>query len=453
MKRQAEDYRQAAAAAEHRAESAVDGDDEQREALEERTACEQSADELAEQIAEQEKQLETMRLRLAKVNATLETVRSQRDILNARLKVAQARITLAARSPKRAILARAVPIGAVVLAGGLIILAAVVFWPGGEPAQPSGAAASILGEHVIQYEAKPECLAFLPRAIPTFGFGFATGNADGTVNLFHIGRDGLVQPGAHIFGHIDKINAISFSPDATRFATASKDGTIRVWETWGDSRRKALRCFEPQQGSMTAVVFSPDGNQVLSGGPSGMIQLWDIRTQAVIKGSKVGSLRSGIGTMDWSRDGTQVLLGARVHGADSMSLWSLVDGWEETVFDTSDQPAWEVAFSNSGDQAYARCVGSIRVYDLTSGQVVRQFGTGIRAAAFSLAVQRVWSADESGALQLWDAETGEVIQTFATHLEGIFQLALSQDGTKGVSASHDGTIRVWDLTSSSPEGN
>ena len=93
------------------------------------------------------------------------------------------------------------------------------------------------------------------------------------------------------------------------------------------------------------------------------------------------------------------------------------------------------------------------MYDLTSDQVSRQFGANVRRAAFSVATQRVLSADESDVLTLWDTETGKVIQGFTANVEGIYLVALSADGTKGLGASEDGTIRVWDLPPSLPRDN
>jgi len=444
LRRQAEDHRQGAAAAERRAESAIDADHVQ-EALAEKTACQESADELAEQIAEQEKQLETIQLRLAKVNATLETVRGQRDVLNARLKVAQVQVDLATRSPKRALLGRVLRIGAVVAVGGLATLAAVVLWTSSKPAD--------LGEQVVPVETGTSCLAFMPTALPNYGFGFAVGNRDGSVTLFAIHEDGEVRRSAHLFGHIEKINAIAFSPDGTQFVTGSNDGTIRCWDTTGDKSRKELWRVEAGQGRIVVVLYSPDGTQILSGAQDGMIQLWDVDTQTEIKKSKVSTLRSCFRTMDWSRDGKHVLLGAKLHGEDSMSLWSLVENSEEIVFYTNDRPTSTVAFSHSGDQAYSVHSGSICVYDLTSDQVSRQFGANVRRAAFSVATQRVLSADESDVLTLWDTETGKVIQGFTANVEGIYLVALSADGTKGLGASEDGTIRVWDLPPSLPRDN
>jgi WD40 repeat protein len=235
--------------------------------------------------------------------------------------------------------------------------------------------------------------------------------------------------------------------------TGSNDGTIRCWETTGDKSRKELWRIEAGQAPITAVLYSPDGSQILSGSQKGMIQVWDADTLSEVKRSKVSGMRTWIQTMDWSRDGTHVLLGARGRGMDSMSLWSIDDGWEETVFKTNETPTWTLAFSHSGDQAYSFCSGSIYVNDLVSGKLIRQFGTKIEAAAFSLATERVWTADEAGNLRIWNTKTGEVIQGYTAELESTKHVALSADGTIGLTASRDGMLRVWNLPPTSPQEN
>ena len=104
--------------------------------------------------------------------------------------------------------------------------------------------------------------------------------------------------------------------------------------------------------------------------------------------------------MDWSRDGTRVLIGARVHGAQSMGLWDFFDAFEERVFDTDKEPTSVVVFAGSEEQTYSLRSGSIYVHDLASGQLLRQFGANIRVAAFSSSTDRVWSADGSQVLTL-----------------------------------------------------
>ncbi len=71
------------------------------ETLQEKAEQERLVAELQALVAEQDEELESLRVTLAKVTATLLQLRSQRDHLNARLRIAQARVTLDGAKPAR----------------------------------------------------------------------------------------------------------------------------------------------------------------------------------------------------------------------------------------------------------------------------------------------------------------------------------------------------------------
>lgn len=48
-------------------------------------------------------------------------------------------------------------------------------------------------------------------------------------------------------------------------------------------------------------------------------------------------------------------------------------------------------------------------------------------------------------IKLWDAYTGQIIQTLEGHLLGISDIAWSYDAEHIASASDDKTIRIWSL--------
>jgi WD40 repeat protein len=61
--------------------------------------------------------------------------------------------------------------------------------------------------------------------------------------------------------------------------------------------------------------------------------------------------------------------------------------------------------------------------------------------------RRVFGGQGGGAVRLWDAETGKVIQNYLGHTRRIASVALSPDEKKIASTSDDGTVRVWDVES------
>jgi len=58
---------------------------------------------------------------------------------------------------------------------------------------------------------------------------------------------------------------------------------------------------------------------------------------------------------------------------------------------------------------------------------------------------RAVSASEDGTLKLWDLETGSELRTLAGHSVWVTGVAMSADGRRAVSASVDQTLKVWNL--------
>lgn len=55
--------------------------------------------------------------------------------------------------------------------------------------------------------------------------------------------------------------------------------------------------------------------------------------------------------------------------------------------------------------------------------------------------------DFDAVVQLWEADSGKEVHCFIGHEGIINNLALSNDGTRFVSASSDKSAKVWDLMS------
>ncbi len=64
--------------------------------------------------------------------------------------------------------------------------------------------------------------------------------------------------------------------------------------------------------------------------------------------------------------------------------------------------------------------------------------------------RRVLSGSHDRTLRLWDLQTGRLLRTFIGHLDGVFTVATSPDGRAAFSASHDGTFMLWDLQTGEP---
>src|SRR5262249_37334571 len=83
-----------------------------------------------------------------------------------------------------------------------------------------------------------------------------------------------------------------------------------------------------------------------------------------------------------------------------------------------------------------------------SPALVRTFvGHEDKAAAVAVTAdgRRVLSGSHDHTLRLWDLQTGRLLRSFVGHKGGVFMVATVPDGRGALSASGDGTIRLWDL--------
>ncbi|XRB14264.1 EF-hand domain-containing protein [Pseudoscourfieldia marina] len=70
----------------------------------------------------------------------------------------------------------------------------------------------------------------------------------------------------------------------------------------------------------------------------------------------------------------------------------------------------------------------------------------VTSASYSADGTRIVSASEDGTVRVWDATTGACLSVLEGHSDAVKSASYSSDGTRIVSASRDNTVRVWDAT-------
>ena len=284
------------------------------------------------------------------------------------------------------------------------------------------------------------------------------------------------------------VNTACISLDGTIIAAVFVDGTLCIYETTtGEAILPPFKVDEIPR----SVIFSRDGKLVATGGHG--LRLWN-----VVTGEEVESFDIDVYSLALSPDGTCIAAGCagryidgdvrddnyniRVINLEEMSYSHahiLPSGGEGIKLLNVNS----VAYSPDGTQIASSSDDSIvRVWDLSTGSE-RTFSansSSIRCVAFSpdgtqIAVDtglfnlstgsftphafrdkvnsiafspdgRFLTLGFGAACQIWDASTHQTLQLIG-HTDDVRSLAFFPDGKHIMSASMDGTIRVWDVES------
>ena len=232
-----------------------------------------------------------------------------------------------------------------------------------------------------------------------------------------------------------------FAPDGLRLAKT--DGSQVL--LWNLQSIRSNTVFAGHRGQVASLDFSPLGDQLLTGSADGTFRWWDAASRIELG----RSYPPGGGTVyaAYASDGARVLAGrggnVALYRASTMELLRELPGSEGTVT--------AVALAPEGLALAGNSARSVAVWDTATGTLLYRLTnhTGlITAAAFYPGGSNAMTASLDGTIRVWDMATG--VETLC--IQAGTQMAdavLSYDGS--VIASCDGgnpgTAYLWDAQS------
>jgi WD40 repeat protein len=257
-------------------------------------------------------------------------------------------------------------------------------------------------------------------------------------------------------------NLIATSDDGRWLAVCTESGTLHAWKVTeaGAYERFPLEGVEGS-GLTTMVGFTPGGRKLVSGDQDGGLRTWDLPDG--IQRPRIPPRRGQIATLSVSED-TRYLL--QVSQDREAQVWDLQDGralaripgkWTAGVLAPDGATAYLTTLDQGDVVAVDRATGQRLDVRFARPQAVA--GGAVTTHAFSkLAISHdgIWLAAASTQglpACVWEAKTGRVVQTIRGHEEPhpITAIGFSTDGKEVLTASEDGTAKVWDRTQPAPE--
>lgn len=265
------------------------------------------------------------------------------------------------------------------------------------------------------------------------GAMLVSASEDGTIRLWQLNGTEILT----IDKHGNSVNSSNFSHDGKLIVSASKDGTVRLWQLDGTT----IQIFQGHKNQVTNASFSPDGRVIVSCSTDNTIRLWKRRNDLLQHDTIVRSV-------SFSPDG-QTIASASHHR--DVRIWSVNGNLIET-FDKHNDVVNNVSFSPDGQIiASASRDATVKLWRV-DGRLLHTFedycdsnvsfspdGSKI---IFSIGADRPHNQRRIRLCKI----DGTILQTFPpSHGDRIWYVSFSPDGQSFASASHDTTVKLWQI--------
>ncbi|KAI9489794.1 WD40-repeat-containing domain protein [Zychaea mexicana] len=261
-----------------------------------------------------------------------------------------------------------------------------------------------------------------------------------------------------LVGHRGSVLALTLSPDQRLLFSCSGDGTIRVWDT------ATLRCVYLIQschdvGDIFSMVYSATANMLIFGNQNTSIQWFDLtdpqtngsagnvpvipinpRSSASQKSKFFGAPSYEDIVEEVDRFPTEEYLVKCVIREKNVRS-NAHDGYVYCLLHAVDIPNvdGEVVLSGSGD-------GDVKIWSISNStlKLLNTLRGDTDKGVLSMAISEdgyLFCGVQGGDVQIWDLETNQLIRSMMAHSDDVLAVAIRGPGF--VSASADGTIKVW----------
>ena len=244
------------------------------------------------------------------------------------------------------------------------------------------------------------------------------------------------------------ISAVATSAQGGHWALGTEAGIVHVWQ--GEQRQwLAVSIHLPRR--ITALALSPNGHYLAAGDATGTVALWSL-TDRGVRWQKNQTHADKVMALAFSPDSQRVFTGSRDR---------TVQGWDDDgnfIVNLAEhrRRVHTLCVSGDGKTLYSGSYdGTVRCWDVaqqTCIQCWQQSDRLIHAVTRDDQNRPLAIVSDTKSLEIWDLDTNTCRISLPPQDETIWHVSVCPDGQSLVSASQDGEINIWSLTSGHLQG-
>ncbi len=270
-----------------------------------------------------------------------------------------------------------------------------------------------------------------------------------TTTLRGRGAAAFVDQGA--FGESASTNDAALSPVSDLLALAGGDGALRLWDLPTRTRRHVLRSELHRRtghdAAAVALAFSPDGALLASAHVDGAVHLWD-----TAKAEEVPvRLRhdQSVAALAFSPDGSTLATGSLDANLRLWDVGAALAGEARRELLRQPSPVTALTWTAGGDWILTGHAGRVlRLTDPQRGRLLATLrGPEAQVSLISLSpdCQHLAVASHDRTVRLYDLATREVTLTLGPVRRAVSGLCFLAEGGFLATVAQENSVQIWDL--------
>ena len=211
--------------------------------------------------------------------------------------------------------------------------------------------------------------------------------------------------------------------------------------------------------AINSVAVSANGKRIATASNDGTARIWDGITGSLLQ--TLSHASKTIWSAQFSPDGASLVTTGNEGISDSINskvrVWAVATGQSIREFPGPPSVMQSAQFSPDGRRIVATSdVGAVLVANLTTaisdtnwlyelkGHVDSVNSDPVKSAQFSPDGTRIVTASDDGTARIWEADTGTQTAILGEHRNSVTSADFSNDGRWIVTADREGKVNIWD---------